>query len=277
MQKVLSFDIGGTNTRLALINEKFEIEQIEIISTITNNSEAFLKNIDNIMSRFNLNEIKAVGIGIPGVVNRKTGYIYDMPNVGIKDIPLGEYIFKKYKLPVYMQNDAEMACLAEAYIGEGKNYKRVFFITISSGLGGALVVDKENQYYVTEIGHTAYCYKGIWSEYEHLASGNYIKDLAKINGLDVNNSIEFFSLVKEKDEKALSIFKDWLKILTDFITMIQNSYYPDIITFTGGVMKEKDLFFTKLIELNPNSHLVECSTKENAGLIGGGIYAFKNI
>ena len=275
MKKVLSLDIGGTNTRLALINDKFEIEQLEIVPTKRNSTQNFLDNIDVLLSHFNIAEVNSIGVGIPGVCDRKLGYIKTMPNAQLKDVPLGEYIFNKYQKHVYMRNDAEMASLAEAYIGKGKDYNRVFFITISTGLGGALVVDKKNQDYVTEIGHTAYCYKGKWTEYEHLASGDYIKDLAKLNGLTIANSQEFFNLIREKDEKALMVYHEWLNVLSDFLTLVVNSYQPDIITVTGGVMKSKDIFFEDLKNLHKEVRIVECGTKENAGLIGGAIYAFQ--
>lgn len=277
MRKVLSFDIGATNSRLALINENFEIEKVVKLPTVKNLQDKFLDNLDTLIANFNLDEVEAFGVGIPGVYRKEDAYIIDMPNAFVKDIPLGEYIANKYHKKVYMRNDAEMACLAEACIGKGKNYSRVFFITISSGLGGAMTVDKEIQDYIHEIGHTAYKYKGVWTEYEHLASGNYIPDLAKLNNLEVSNSKEFFTLLRANDPLAKTIFADWLNILSDFIEMIVNSYHPDIITVTGGVMKEKDIFFDELISRNKEVEIVECGTKEDAGLIGGAIYAFKQL
>ena len=59
--------------------------------------------------------------------------------------------------------------------------------------------------------------------------------------------------------------------------MIVNSYHPDIITVTGGVMKEKDTFFDELISRNKEVKIVECGTKEDAGLLGGAIYAFNKL
>ena len=279
MKKVLAFDIGGTNTRLALVNENFEIEKELTYPTVRGSVNEFLASIKKIILDLdvNLNEVSAVGAGVPGVVNRDTGYIYVLPNVHISDIDLGGYLLKEFNLPLYIRNDAEVACLAEAVLGKGKKFDRVFFITISTGLGGALAVDKVNQDYVTEIGHTAYNYHGEYYEYEYLASGNGLVNLSKLNGLEVKNAKELFDLISKKDDKALYVYKEWLTILTDFITMVQNSYNPDIITFTGGVMKNKAIFFEDLCELNPNSNLTECYFKEGAGLMGSAIYAFYKL
>ena len=59
--------------------------------------------------------------------------------------------------------------------------------------------------------------------------------------------------------------------------MVQNSYEPDIITVTGGVMKEKAIFFEDLCELNPYSNLTECHFSEGAGLMGAAVLAFQHI
>lgn len=275
MKTVLAFDIGGTNTRLAKIDENFNIVQCEIIPTKVGTVRDFMENVDEIISRFDLSDVVAIGAGVPGVVDKKTAYIYDLPNVHIKDIPFGEYLKKKYGKEVFLRNDAEIACLAEAVLGAGKDYDRVFFITISTGLGGALVVDKINQDYVTEIGHTAYKYKDQMLEYEYLASGTGIKNLCHLNGLEVKNSKEFFELYISGDNKAKAIFNDWLKILNDFIKMIDDSYMPEIITVTGGVMKEKELFFDKIKDANPDLNIVETYFSEQSGLMGAAVYAFK--
>lgn len=279
MKKVLSLDIGGTNTRIALVNENFVIEKELIYPTIRNSKEAFLANIKKIIIDLdvNLDEVIAFGAGLPGVINRETGYIYDLSNVHISDIPFGEFIYNEFHKKVYVRNDAEVAALAEATLGKNSKYSRVFFITISTGLGGALVIDKINQDYVTEIGHTAYKYHGQMTEYELIASGNGIVNLCNINGLSVNNSGEFFTLVKNSDPKAIYVYKQWLSVMTDFINMIEESYYPDVICVTGGVMKAKDIFFKDLCELNPLSNIVECAHSDKAGIVGAAIYAFQQF
>lgn len=279
MKKVLAFDIGGTNTRLALVNENFEIEKELTYPTVRGSVDDFLGNIKKIVLDLgvNLKEVSAVGAGVPGVVNRDTGFIYVLPNVHIENIALGDFIKKEFGLPLFIRNDAEVACLAEAVLGKGKKFDRVFFITISTGVGGALAVDGLNQDYVTEIGHTAYNYHGEYYEFEHLASGTGMVKLASLNGLEVKSSKELFDLIKTKDEKALKVYKEWLTLMTDFITMVQNSYAPDVITVTGGVMKSKDIFFEDLCELNPYSNITECHFKEGAGLMGSAVLAFQKI
>lgn len=276
MKKVLSFDIGGTNTRLALINENFIVERELINPTPTNNKETFMENVLSMIGQFDLSDVIAIGAGVPGVVDRITKKILDLPNVGIKNIEFGKIITEKFGVPVFLRNDAEVACLGEAYLGAGKDYSRVFFITISTGLGGAMCVDCEFQDYITEIGHTLFLYKGHPEEYS-LISGIDVHHLAQLNDVKIADARELFDKYKLGDEGAKKVFSEWLNIFNKFIHLVVNSYSPDIIVMTGGLMKQKDVFFKSLVDLNPEVLIKECNFSEKAGMIGSACFAFKEM
>ena len=275
MRKVLAFDIGGTNMRCALVNEKFEVEQRIDLSTVTGDPEAFMNNCIELAKKFPLQDVIAIGAGVPGVVNRETGEILDLPHVHIKNVQFGKILSEKFNLPVYLRNDAEVACLGEAYLGAGKEYERVFFITVSTGLGGALCVEQKNQDYVTEIGHTKFMYKDTLQEYG-LVSGINITKLIKMNDIKgIESARDMFHGVRENDPEALRLYKEWFMILDKFVKLISDSYVPDIICMTGGLMKAKDVFFEKLKEANPDVNIVECHFSESAGIMGASVYALQ--
>ena len=275
MKKVLAFDIGGTNMRCALVNEKFEVEKRIDLSTVTGDPEAFMNNCIKLVQEFPLDDVVAIGAGVPGVVNRETGEILDLPHVHIKNVQFGKILTEKFHLPVYVRNDAEVACLGEAYLGAGKEYERVFFITVSTGLGGALCVDQKNQDYVTEVGHTKFMYKNTLQEYGLVSGVNIIK-LIKLNDIKgIESARDMFHGVREKNPEALRLYKEWFMILDKFVKLMVNSYTPDIICMTGGLMKAKDVFFEKLKEANPDVNIVECHFSESAGIMGASVYAFQ--
>ena len=275
MRKVLAFDIGGTNMRCALVNEKFEIEKRIDLSTVTGDPEAFMNNCIKLAEQFPLQDVIAIGAGVPGVVNRETGEILDLPHVHIQNVQFGKILSERFNLPVYLRNDAEVACLGEAYLGAGKEYERVFFITVSTGLGGALCVDQKNQDYVTEIGHTKFIYKDTLQEYGLVSGINIIK-LIKLNNIKgITSAKEMFSGIKENDSEALRLYDEWFMILDKFVKLIVDSYMPDIICMTGGLMKAKDVFFEKLQKANPDVNIVECHFSESAGIIGASVYALQ--
>ena len=207
MKKVLAFDCGATNTRLALVNEKLEIEKELVTPTPIDDAEKWMNNIVSMIEKFPLENVVAIGAGVPGQCDVKNGVILDMSNVHVFNIKFREILEKKFHLPVFVRNDAEVACLGEAYMGAGKGFDRVFFITISSGLGGALCIDQKIQDYIHEIGHTAYVYKNHVSEYEKLVSGLNVHTLAEINKVKkINTAKDMFEGVRKNDKDCLKVF-----------------------------------------------------------------------
>ncbi|MCD8194973.1 MAG: ROK family protein [Coprobacillus sp.] len=277
MEKVISLDIGGTNLRAALINSNYQIEKvIKKDNNTFGDLDKFYEEIINLIRDLNVNldEVSNISIGVPGRV-RHNGMIDALPNIGIENIDLKTKLKTTFNKDVYIKNDAEMGLLAEAVLGAGKDYDGVYFITISTGVGGAFAYKGELKNYGKEIGHIPVLYKNEYYDFESICSGGGIVRLSKMNGLRVKNSKEFFDLVRKENKKALSIFNTWIELFSSFLRYIKDIYNPDIFTFTGGVFKNKDLIFPKLKENNPSLNMVECYFEENAGLIGGAVYGFQ--
>ena len=274
MKKVLAFDIGGTNTRLALVNENFEIEKVEVRPTPYGDTDKFLDNIFSLMEDFPLDDVIAVGAGVPGVVDVETSKIIILPNVGIGNIELGKIFKEKYGLKLFLRNDAQVACLAEAVLGKGKDFDRVFFVTISTGLGGSLCVNGVVQDYVTEVGHTLFKYKDGYQEFE-IAGGTNIHKLAELNGLKIKSAKEMFELAEQGNKDGIRLFNEWKYIIKSYFKLMNDSYLPDIFVVTGGLMKSKALFFDEIKESLPDVLVEECHFNEQAGLVGSAVYAFQ--
>ncbi|MFA5481175.1 MAG: ROK family protein [Bacilli bacterium] len=272
---LISADIGGTNSRFAVVDSDYQIVRSITRRTILNHKDDFVKSIVESIAEIggDFDAIQGLSLGIPGPIG-PNGYIIDLPNIHIKDIPLGKVLRERFKLPVFIRNDAEMACFAEALLGSGKKSDRVFFITISTGLGGALVVNKTFDETPHEIGHTPYTYHGDKKYFEYFASGTGLVNLAKIHDLTIHNSQHFFDLVEQKNEKAILAYHEWLAILGDFLKYIDDHYHPDIIAITGGVFNSKHIFWEELKSEHPRLKLTECHFDQNAGLIGAASYGF---
>jgi glucokinase len=275
MKPVIAMDIGGTNMRIALIDSNYHLLKVMRFPTIVGDKDMFMHQVAQSIHELDvkIRDVAAISIGVPGRVD-SDGHITTLPNIKIQDIPLPTFLRRRFHVPVYIRNDAEMAALAEANLGAGKHFRRTFFITISTGVGGALVVNHELKYSSDEIGHTLFLYKNKYYEFEQIASGTGIINLCALNGLAVQASSLFFSLVGSGNPEALSVFEDWLSLMSAFINNIQTLFEPDIISITGGVMKSKDLFFDQLVHRVPSSKLVKAEFGDDAGLMGAASYAF---
>lgn len=274
MRKALCLDIGGTNLRCALINENYEIEKVIIKNTLNSTVDVFLNQVSEIISEVGVNDdVVAISMGVPGQV-RWDGFVMELPNIGIKSIPLAEYINNKFHKTAYVKNDAVMAALAEGCLGDGKNYDSCFFMTISTGLGGALVRDGKIVVPSDEIGHTLIKYNDKYYEFEKLNSGRYLVDLCAMNDLYVLSAKEFFELKSKGDEKALKVYEIWINNLTNLIQFIRHYLDAKILVLTGGVLKSKEHFLDDLIARNQNIKISTAKFDQTAGLIGAAYYSF---
>lgn len=278
MKPIVAMDIGGTNMRIALIDEQYHLLQVMRFPTVVGDKDAFMNQIGEVIKQLDVDSstFEAISIGVPGRV-RFDGHIDTLPNIKIQDVDLLPYLRRRFHVPVYIRNDAEVAALAEANLGVGKRFSRMFFVTISTGVGGALINERHLVYSSDEIGHTVFPYASSHYEFEKIASGTGIINLCKLHGLEIQASSLFFSLVNSGNPVALKIFSDWLDLMSRFFTNIQHLFEPDIIALTGGVMKSRDIFFDKLVKRLPKVHLVPAEFGDDAGLMGAALYAYQQL
>jgi len=274
MRKVIALDIGGTNTRLALVNDKYNIDKIEIRPTVTGNLESFLLSVKKIIADnvHDASAYEAIGVGVPGRV-RPNGYIDALPNIGISEIPLAEYLHKEFGIPVFVRNDAEVAAIAEANVGPYADKESLYFVTISTGVGGALTRNGNIFPSSSEPGHVLIEYNGELREFEHLTSGNGIVNLCKDQGLNVKNAREFFEGYAGGDPSYQGVFQHWLSLMSTFFHKTQEAFQPDVFVLTGGAMKSKEAFLDKLRKACPECNIQECGCGQNAGLLGAAAMA----
>lgn len=277
-KKVIALDIGGTNTRVALVNEAYEIESELIYDTVTGTLEGFLERVaktieDGVPNR---EGVVAIAAGVPGRV-RVDGYIDELPNIGIKNVPLREFLEERFRLPAFVGNDAEVAALAEANVGPHQHFPSLYFVTISTGVGGALTRGGKLVHSSYEVGHTMTAYQGELFEFEHLASGTGLVNLCRRNGLNIDCAKDFFILVEGRDPLAVQIKNDWIALLGDWFRMLQSTFAPSAFALTGGVMKSAGLFLDSLRSACPECRLEVAGCGQKAGMYGAAVLGFQKI
>lgn len=278
MKNVIALDIGGTNIRAAVIDENLNIVRVIRKSTLVGSINLFLEQICALIDELNPKESRSAAIvaGVPGRV-RWDGFIDALPNIHIDNIPLKAFLEARYGLPVFVANDAEVAALAEAIAGAGKNLTSSYFVTLSTGIGGALVVDKKLKKASYEIGHTLFPYRGEYYEFEKIASGVGIEKLLQINGIKIDQTYQFFEKVSVKDPLFMGVYGDWLDLLASFFRYIKNIFEPEMIILSGGVMKSASVFFNDLQKRIPDILLSHAHYEQDAGLIGAACFAFSML
>jgi len=165
----IGVDLGGTTIKLGIVTNTGRL--IKKISVRTEAEKGPKKVIENIISGINeLNakskyKIDGIGIGCPGVVTPGKGIVENPPNFpGWEKVNIGKIIFQKFKSPVFVDNDANAAAIGELTFGSGKKYKSFIMITLGTGVGGGIVINKKIYHgdfgAAGEIGHISIDYKG---------------------------------------------------------------------------------------------------------------------
>jgi len=295
----ISIDIGASKIKVALITEKGIIikklkskmpENAKNGKEITEKIIALVKELTN---NFKSNSFLGIGIGSAGPISLKQGKLINPTNIPFKEISLREPLEKSFNLSVSMLNDCTCAAWGEKIFGEGKKYKNLSYISISSGIGGGIIVDdhlligKDGN--AAEIGHFAIetkynlsCNynkgKGHWESY---SSGKnlpkFFKQWASFNR--ISNKYNF-----KKAEEIFQLSKE--KTISDFLKEVENiniigisnviiAYDPEIIMLGGTVfLKNKNIFLPSLKQRIKKPPIITASLKENAPLLGAAALVF---
>ena len=153
----LGVDVGGTKIASAILRDA-ELAVQAVQATDSDLSEALIEEILSSVSVVQTDETAAIGIGVPSVVEWKTGRARTSVNVPLTDVPLRQVLGERTGLPVFVDNDANLAALAEAFDGDELVVRNLVMFTVGTGVGGGLVLDGRPYRGATgaaaELGHT---------------------------------------------------------------------------------------------------------------------------
>ena len=145
----LGVDLGGTNIFVGLVDENGKIISKESTPTISvRSADLILEDLITLCKKvvennnLELSDIEYVGIGVPGTVNRENGVLEYANNLNFNHTNIAEYVGKALGLPVYLENDANCAALAEVWKGVACHENDCCFIVSGTGIGGAVIKDR---------------------------------------------------------------------------------------------------------------------------------------
>lgn len=290
----IGIDLGGTNIAVAIVDDKGRI--IRKGSTPTMNERGY-QDIVKDMAQLSLKlleeeglskeEIHSVGIGSPGIPDPKEGVIVYANNLHFKNTPIRAEFQKYLDLPVYVENDANVAALGEYESGAGALYKDFVAITLGTGVGGGVIIDRKiiggawngggelGHIVIRAGGVPCTCgRKGCWESYcsatgliraaREAAAANPSSMLNELAGGDLGkmNAKIPFDAAQAGDAAAKQVIDDYIENLAIGLVNVINIFQPEIIVLGGGVSAQGD---------NLIKPLKERMTEE----IYGGAEAFK--
>lgn len=263
MKDYIGIDLGGTHLRVAVIDESGLVKREEKIE-----SEAY-EGPDHVMKRMIalIHKMKAgyiisgMGIGFPGPIETLTNDIIMSTNLPRFDhFPAVKMLEEEFGLPVFIDNDANVAGLAEALVGAGKGKHSVYYVTLSTGIGGGLIVNGNT--ISGKHGHAGEIANIIVDRnrpkinhlnagaVENWASGTAITRLGQATfGDQIKHAGHVFDLAEKGNEQAMKIVDDVCYDLAMMFSAIAHVADPDVFVVGGGMMKSKHVFFDKMVAL----------------------------
>ncbi len=304
LKYAIGVDLGGTFVKAALVSDvgdivftnKLPIGSQASKDTILNTIE---KIIQMAIDEANTSELDIIGIGLgtPGIV--QDGVILGgSENLnGWENIDLSTYYNQKFGIPVLVDNDANLMGLGEFFYGAAKGCTDVVFLTIGTGIGGAIIANGElyggygNR--GTELGHIVVEHngpecncggKGCLELYSSTTA--LIKDYSERSGKDVKDLDGHYIIKKfnENEENAIKCLQEHTDYLGHGVASFINTFAPQKVVIGGGIsdagqfyidMISKSAFTYMMPSCGSNTEIVGAKLGNNAGSLGAAALIFK--
>lgn len=282
----LGIDLGGTKTLAAVV----DIATGEVVASARKRTRAergqdFVAQRTIELATAALEAAKlpssenllAIGVGAAGQIDRKAGVVVDAPNLGVRNMQLGNILGKQFGKQVAVGNDVEVAALGEYLHGAGKGYNNFVCVFVGTGIGSGIV---QNGHMYTglsgtagEIGHMsvdaggricgcggrgcleAYASrtaitKAIMAEIHHGRSSVLTADAEKQlkEGDTIIRSGILASAIQQKDDLTIEVVKEAANYLGYGLGSIMNFYNPDCVILGGGVIEAVNLLFDTAVQ-----------------------------
>ena len=239
----IGVDLGGTQVRAGLVKYQkvinLESKNIRSLGTKEEVFDDLCSVIDKVMDK----KVMGIGIGVPSLLDPKTGVIYDTTNIPAwKKVPLRKLLEKKYRVPVYLDNDANCFTLGELHdrksVGNSQNFVGLI---IGTGLGAGIISNGKlhsgQSCGAGEFGMFPY----LDATVEAYASGQFFKKFDKIGS-------QLFLEAKQNKPEALEIFHQYGRHLGEAIKLILFAVAPEVIVLGGSVSLSHKFFESSLLE-----------------------------
>ncbi len=261
---IIAIDLGGTNLKVALLDLNYRIIARQSFSTRNFSKKdkligAIVNSVDKIQKarRLDKQNILGVGLGLPGSADTERGIVYSLTNIpGWKDVRLGRILKQKLRLSVFMDNDANLMCLAEYRLGRARGLRYAVCLTLGTGVGAGIIADgrlyRGANNAAAEVGHLPInedgpaCNCGGKGCLETYIGNNRILAQAKKIFRRSISLEETSRLAAEGDKRALAFWSRTGEHLGVALAGVVNLLNPEAVIIGGGVANAGKALFDKV-------------------------------
>lgn len=276
----LALDIGGSFIKAACIDSKGKILFEDSFTSASEKTEiqfiSQLLEIIEILKKFCLQKklkIKGISLGVPGIVNAQKGIVYQSPHFPHwKNFKIKTALQNKISFPLFLDNDANRAALGEAWLGKGKALKNFILLTLGTGIGGGIILNKRvwqgDSGFAGELGHLVIAQKGRLCAcggqgcLERYASlGGLEEEWKEISEQAFTNPKDLLLRAKKGDRQVLELWKHFGNSLGVGLASLMNVLGIENIILGGGI-SEAFAMFKAGMQQGMKNHLYETSFKK---------------
>lgn len=301
---ILGIDLGGTNLKIALLNLTFKVITKEIVSTKSFKKKkdlisVIIYSIEKIIQINNLNtkDILGAGLGLPGSIDVEKGIVHFFPNIpGWKEVNLKKILKDKLKLPVFLDNDANLMCLAEHRLGAARGLKNALCLTLGTGVGGGLIINNKlyhgSTFAAGEIGHMPineygpHCNcRGQACLEAYIGNSAILRDARKIFKRDIYLE-ELSALARRQNREAKGIWRKVGERLGIALTGVVNLLNLDAVIIGGGVAGAGRILFDAVKDTVKHRamsvqaqhvRILKAKLGNDAGLVGAALLVKEGV
>ncbi len=314
---LIGIDLGGTSLAAGVVDMEGRMIASDSVPTGEHSAAAIAAAaaslVKGILARAGIeaSDICAIGVGVPGTANRKTGELEYANNLGMENVRFGDYLSPYFPgIPVALENDANAAAYAEYLFGAGRGYGTMVMITLGTGIGAGIIINGELfegvNFAAGELGHTVIekdglpCNCGRRGCFERYASTRALIDRARaamendsssllweLTGGDADtlDGRKFFAAVRKGDAVANAVLDEFAEYLSLGIVNVINFMQPELIVIGGGISREGEVLLAPVRRrLDSESYsriskdqtvLTTAALGNDAGIIGAAHLAKK--
>jgi glucokinase len=318
---IIGIDIGGTKIATGLVTEEGKIFCKVVLPTLSSQGAdvslgQVYRSVEEVIKKAAVspNAVSGIGACAPGPLDPVKGVVHNPPNLdGWKNVPLAALLKKRFKVRTKIENDANAAGMAEVTWGAAKGYKHVFYVTVSTGIGTAIIIDRKIYHgkngMAGEGGHvtikfddrTSRCNCGNTGCIEALASGTYtvkrlVEKIKRTPGIKTSmidlagGSLDGISMktvaraAAGGDKLAIETINEQGRLIGVWLGGMISLIDPEIIVIGGGVSLIGKAFFSPVREAAPthtinifakDTPIVQAKLRKDVGIYGAASVLLK--
>lgn len=292
---MIGVDLGGTKILAGVVDRTGAIGETRELETPVHSQEALLEALGGVVDSLLDDGIAAVGFGVPSQIDQHTGRTGLAVNIPLGNVPFRDLFAQRFGRPVALDNDANAAAYAEFVAGAGRGAETMVMLTLGTGVGGGIILDRKLYRGWAEVGHIVVEYDGPPCQgsctgrghLESFCSGHAADELARELFGPIATAVDLCAAARDGDRRAADLVDGLARRLGAGIGSLVNLFDPQVVVIGGGFgIAAFDLLGPPAQEvvrreaLAPAGaavRLVPATLGSEAGLVGAGLIAFDAV